>query len=129
MREQMQRLQQQLEASQKVCTPSSTPVRTAVSSAGPKHMTPKPTPPQQLTSKVTQAKPAATTQKIKTEAGKQVVVYWKLLLFHFTHNVQNKLITTHGNKLIVLVFSLSSDSSNIFIRSIQRKKHEAQGVL
>ncbi|XP_039996343.1 protein MCM10 homolog isoform X2 [Xiphias gladius] len=69
MREQMQRLQQQLEASQKVCTPSSTPVRTAVSSAGPKHMTPKPTPPQQLTSKVTQAKPAATTQKIKTEAA------------------------------------------------------------
>ncbi|GAA6219313.1 protein MCM10 homolog isoform X1 [Lates japonicus] len=67
MQEQMKRLQQQLEASQKVSTPSSTPVRTAGSSAGPKTVTPKPRTPRQLTSKMTQAKPAATTQKTKTQ--------------------------------------------------------------
>ncbi|KAM9334611.1 protein MCM10 homolog [Symphorus nematophorus] len=69
MQDQMKRLQQQLEASQKVSTSSSTPVRTAGSSAGPKPMTPKPTPPRQPTSKVTQAKPAAATQKTKTQAA------------------------------------------------------------
>ncbi|XP_071358181.1 protein MCM10 homolog isoform X2 [Trachinotus anak] len=69
MQMQMQRLQQQLEGSQKVSIPSSTPVRTAGSSAAPKPVTPKPTPPRLLTSKVTQAKPAAATQKIKTQAA------------------------------------------------------------
>ncbi|XP_076578381.1 protein MCM10 homolog [Chaetodon auriga] len=67
MQEQMQRLQQQLERSQKVSTSSSTPVTSAGGSAGPKQMTPKPTPPQQPTSKVTQAKSAA--QKTKTQAA------------------------------------------------------------
>nr|XP_033470843.1 protein MCM10 homolog [Epinephelus lanceolatus] len=69
MQEQMQRLQQQLEASQKASTSSSTPVTTAGSSAGPKPMTPKPTPPRQPTSKLTQAKPASTTQNTKTQAA------------------------------------------------------------
>ncbi|XP_041819824.1 protein MCM10 homolog [Chelmon rostratus] len=67
MQEQMQRLQQQLEASQKVSTPSSTPVISAGSSAGPKPMTPKPTPPRHSTSKLSQAKSAA--QKTKTQAA------------------------------------------------------------
>ncbi|XP_075932212.1 protein MCM10 homolog [Anarhichas minor] len=67
MQEQMQRLQQQLEASQKVSPSSSTPVLTAGSSAGPKPMTPKPTPTRQPTSK--QTKPASTTQKAKTQAA------------------------------------------------------------
>ncbi|CAK6959875.1 protein MCM10 homolog [Scomber scombrus] len=68
MQEQMQRLQQQLEASQKVPTSSST-VRTAGSSTGPKPTTPKPTLPRKPVSKVTQAKPAATVQKTKTQAA------------------------------------------------------------
>ncbi|XP_044200039.1 protein MCM10 homolog [Thunnus albacares] len=68
MQEQMQRLQQQLEASQTVPTSSST-IRTAGSSAGPKPTTPKPKPPQKPISKVTQAKPAATIQKTKTQAA------------------------------------------------------------
>ncbi|XP_008296168.1 protein MCM10 homolog [Stegastes partitus] len=63
MQEQMQRLQQQLEASQKVSLPSSPRVRTAGSST-----TPKPAPLRQPTSKVPQVKPAAATQKPKTQA-------------------------------------------------------------
>ncbi|XP_019948078.2 protein MCM10 homolog [Paralichthys olivaceus] len=63
MQEQMQRLQQQLEVSQKVSTPTSTPVRTGGSSTAPKRMTPKPTPPRQITTKMATAKPAAATQK------------------------------------------------------------------
>ncbi|XP_040886150.1 protein MCM10 homolog isoform X3 [Toxotes jaculatrix] len=76
MKEQMKRLQQQLEANQRVSTPSSTPVRTAGSSAGPKQITPKPTPPRQLTSKVAQAKPAATTLRTRapTAASSSVLV-------------------------------------------------------
>nr|XP_046235722.1 protein MCM10 homolog [Scatophagus argus]XP_046235723.1 protein MCM10 homolog [Scatophagus argus] len=58
MQEQMQRLQQQLEASQKVSTSSSTPVLTAESSSGSKPMTPK----------LSQMKPAAATQKTRTQA-------------------------------------------------------------
>ncbi|XP_054480640.1 protein MCM10 homolog isoform X2 [Anoplopoma fimbria] len=69
MQEQMQRLQQQLEASQKVPPSSSTPVLTARSSAGPKPMTPKPTPTRKPTSKLTPAKPASNTQKAKTQAA------------------------------------------------------------
>ncbi|XP_044042345.1 protein MCM10 homolog isoform X2 [Siniperca chuatsi] len=69
MQEQMQRLQQQLEASQKVSASSSAPATTAGRSAGPKPMTPKPTPPRQPTSKLSQAKPATTTQKTKTQAA------------------------------------------------------------
>uniref|UniRef100_A0A665U4C7 Protein MCM10 homolog n=1 Tax=Echeneis naucrates TaxID=173247 RepID=A0A665U4C7_ECHNA len=65
----MQRLQQQLQASQKVSTPPSTPVRTAGRSAGPKPVNPKPTPPRQPTSNVTQAIPAAASQRTKTQAA------------------------------------------------------------
>ncbi|KAG7215877.1 hypothetical protein INR49_021858 [Caranx melampygus] len=65
MQMQMQRLQQQLEASQKVSTPSSTPVRASGSSAGPKPVTPKPTPAQRLTSKPA----AAAAQKTKTQTA------------------------------------------------------------
>ncbi|XP_054862662.1 protein MCM10 homolog isoform X2 [Amphiprion ocellaris] len=64
MQEQMQRLQQQLEASQKVSSTSSTPVRTTGSSA-----TPKPAQTRQPTAKLTQVKPAAATQKPKTQAA------------------------------------------------------------
>lgn len=74
MQEQMQRLQQQLEANQKASSSSSAPVTTKGRPAGPKTMTPKPTPPRQPTSKLTQAKPATTTQKTKTQAGKHFVV-------------------------------------------------------
>uniref|UniRef100_A0A3B4UPG8 Protein MCM10 homolog n=1 Tax=Seriola dumerili TaxID=41447 RepID=A0A3B4UPG8_SERDU len=69
MQEQMQKLQQQLEASQKVSTPSTPPVRAAGRSAAPKPVAPKPTPPRQLTPKVTQVKPAAPSQKTKTQAA------------------------------------------------------------
>ncbi|XP_029351311.1 protein MCM10 homolog [Echeneis naucrates] len=69
MQKQMQRLQQQLQASQKVSTPPSTPVRTAGRSAGPKPVNPKPTPPRQPTSNVTQAIPAAASQRTKTQAA------------------------------------------------------------
>lgn len=75
MQEQMQRLQQQLEASQNVSPSSSTQVPTAGSSAGPKPMTTKPTPPRQPTFKRTPAKPASTTQKARTPAGRHVVVH------------------------------------------------------
>ncbi|KAM7377984.1 hypothetical protein PAMA_013070 [Pampus argenteus] len=68
MQEQMQQLQQQLEMSQKVPTSSST-VRTAGSPAAPKPTAPKPTPPRKHTSKVTQAKPAATIKKTTTQAA------------------------------------------------------------
>uniref|UniRef100_A0A8C9ZEQ3 Protein MCM10 homolog n=1 Tax=Sander lucioperca TaxID=283035 RepID=A0A8C9ZEQ3_SANLU len=100
MQEQMQRLQQQLEASQKVSTSSSTPVKAAGSTARPKPMTPKPKP----TAKLAQAKPASTTPKTKAQSGRHLVVHqphwltnsvqWPLLLFYFTHDVHNELIKT-----------------------------------
>nr|XP_020457163.1 protein MCM10 homolog isoform X2 [Monopterus albus] len=68
MQEQMQRLQQQLEMSQKVSPSSSTPIRKAESSAGPRAVTLKPTPSRQLSYIVTQAKPAATIEKTKTQS-------------------------------------------------------------
>lgn len=83
----MQRLQQQLEASQKVSMSSSTPVRTAGTSAGPKPVTPKPLPNQQLTSKP--AKPAATTEKTKTQAGKKFIYF-----FYLAGKVQKKVKDT-----------------------------------
>lgn len=90
MQEQMRQLQQQLEVSQKVPTSSST-LRTAGSSAGPKPTTPKPTPALKPNSKVTQAKPAATIQKTKTQAGKKFGLQkWPLLLFYFTDKVQKQ---------------------------------------
>lgn len=69
MQEQMQRLQQQLEASQKVSTSPSTPVRTAGKSSGS-----RPAPNQQLTSKPTKQ---AVTQKTKTQGLYFVVIFCK----------------------------------------------------
>uniref|UniRef100_A0A3Q1GY26 Protein MCM10 homolog n=2 Tax=Acanthochromis polyacanthus TaxID=80966 RepID=A0A3Q1GY26_9TELE len=64
MQEQMQRLQQQLEAGQKVSSTSPTPVKITGSSAAL-----KPAPTRQPTSKLMQVKPAAATQKPKTQAA------------------------------------------------------------
>ncbi|XP_030576225.1 protein MCM10 homolog [Archocentrus centrarchus] len=69
MKEQMQRLQQQLEASQKVTTPSATPTKTSGSSASLAPVTPKPAPTRQPTSKLSQAKPAANTQKTQAASS------------------------------------------------------------
>ncbi|XP_047431058.1 protein MCM10 homolog isoform X2 [Mugil cephalus] len=76
MQDQMKKLQQQLESSQKVSKPPSTPVRAAGSSASAKPATPKPAPNRQMTSRLTQAKPAAATAtatatpKTKIQAAK-----------------------------------------------------------
>lgn len=67
MQEQMQRLQQQLEASQKGSSSSSTPDGAAGSLAGPKSTTPK----------STKAKPIAATQKTKIQAGKHFQLFTK----------------------------------------------------
>ncbi|XP_035466478.1 protein MCM10 homolog [Scophthalmus maximus] len=91
MQEQMQRLQQQLEASKKVSTLSSTPVRTAGSSAGPKRMTPKQTPPRQLPSKVTQAKPAAATQKTQAATPLSTPVRGEGVKLHESADFSNQL--------------------------------------
>lgn len=60
MQEQMQRLQQQLEASQNLSTSSATPAKTAKNSTGPK---------------LIQVKTAAATKKTNTQAGKHFVVH------------------------------------------------------
>lgn len=80
MQEQMQRLQQQLEASQKVSTSFSTPARTAENST-------RPTP-------STQAKPTTSKEKPKKQAGKHFVVHQphQLTIPEFAFNLQNILI-------------------------------------
>lgn len=69
MKEQMERLQQQLEASQKVSVPSASSAKTGKNSPSVTPVRPKPAPTQQPTSKLSQARPATNTQK--TPAGKE----------------------------------------------------------
>lgn len=63
MQEQMQQLQQQLEASQKICNPSSVSAQTPEDSPGPKPVIPK--------QKQSRAKPTTASRKTETQAGKR----------------------------------------------------------
>lgn len=70
MKEQMERLQQQLEASQKVSVPSASSAKTSgKNSPSVTPVRPKTAPTQQPASKLSQARPATNTQK--TPAGKE----------------------------------------------------------
>ncbi|MEQ2190956.1 hypothetical protein XENOCAPTIV_016257, partial [Xenoophorus captivus] len=78
MQEQMQKLQRQLEASQKNLAPPSTKTSSAGSSTCPKPGISKPTPTQPPASKLSQARP-------KQQAGKRVVhqlTLWYGMIMH-----------------------------------------------
>lgn len=88
MQEQMQRLQQQLEASQNLSTSSGTPVKTTKNSIGPK---------------LIQDKTAAATKKTNTHAGK-----------HFTsQNIKRHLLQMEFNLVKIDLSRLSTLSRKV----------------